>query len=111
MLTRPGVVRAAPTLPGNPRVRLPSASPALLRPARRRRSLTSTQIISASRRTRIQIQPDDIADLVDALRIVGQFEGVDLMWLEPEGLPDPPDGRFRQSRLGDHRGPRPMRGI
>ena len=41
----------------------------------------------------------------------GLLEGVDLMRLEPEGLPDPADGRFRQPSLGGHRCSRPMRGI
>src|SRR5215208_2701636 len=111
MLTRPGVVRAAPALPGISRVGLPSASPSLLRQARRRRSLTSAQIISASWRTGVQIQTDDITDFVDELRIVGQLEGVELMRLEPERFPDPADRRLGQSGLGGHRGSRPMRGI
>ncbi len=38
---------------------------------------------------RIQIQPDDIADLVDELRIIADLEGVDQMGFEPERLPDP----------------------
>jgi hypothetical protein len=35
VLTRPVVVRAAPTLPGTTRLRLPSAPPSLLRQGRR----------------------------------------------------------------------------
>ena len=35
----------------------------LLRQDRRRRSPTPTRIISTSRRTRVQVQPDDVADL------------------------------------------------
>jgi len=48
---------------------------------------------------------------VGELRIIGQFERVDLMRPEPERFPDPASGRFRQSGLGGHRGPRPMCGI
>src|SRR4051794_34956795 len=44
VLARPGFVRAAPTLPGTTRIRLPSAPTALLRKDQRRRSLTSTRI-------------------------------------------------------------------
>jgi hypothetical protein len=51
--------------------------------------------------------PTTLTNFVDELRIVGQIERVDLMSLEPEGFPDPPDGRFGQSGLGGHRGPRP----
>ena len=32
---------------------------------------------------------DDIADLVDELRIIADLEGVDQMGFEPERLPDP----------------------
>ena len=45
VLARPGFVRAAPTLPGTTRIRLPSAPPSLdtLRRDQRRRPLTSTR--------------------------------------------------------------------
>ncbi len=56
VLARPGFVGAAPTLSGTSRVGLPPASPSLLRQVRRRRSLTSTRNISASWRTRLQVQ-------------------------------------------------------
>jgi hypothetical protein len=46
------------------------------------------------------VQADDIADLVDELRVGGQLEGVDLVGLEVERPPDPADRRFRQAGLG-----------
>ena len=51
-----------------------------------------TQLVHAQHQRlfrRIQIQPDDIADLVDELRIIADLEGVDQMGFEPERLPDP----------------------
>ena len=57
---------------------------------------------------RIQIQPDNVADLVDELRIVAELKGVHQMRLEPERLPHPPDRRARQPGLGRHRRPRPV---
>src|SRR4051812_49000962 len=86
VLTRPGVVGAAPTHSGISRIRLPPASPSLLRQVRRRRSLTSARIVSASWRTRTQIQPDHVEDLVDEQRIVGQLERVGSVWLQLERL-------------------------
>jgi len=60
---------------------------------------------------RIHIQPHDVAHLVDELRIVAELERIDQMRFEPECLPDPPHGRFRQPGLLGHRRPRPVRGI
>ena len=66
----------------------------LLRQERRCRYHTPTRIISASRRTRVQVEPDDVDDLVDELRVGGQLEGVLQVGLETEVLPNPADGRF-----------------
>ena len=52
VLTRPGHVRAAPTLPGTSRIGLPPAPPCLLRRNQRRRSFTSPRLDSAARRTK-----------------------------------------------------------
>ena len=60
---------------------------------------------------RIQVQPDDVADLVDELWVIADLEGVDQVRLEPECLPDPTHGRFRQPRLLGHRRPRPVGGV
>jgi hypothetical protein len=60
---------------------------------------------------RVQVQPDQVADLVDELRIGAQLEGVGQVWLEPERLPDPPDRGPAQPRPVGHRRPRPMGGI
>src|SRR5664280_2711858 len=43
--------------------------------------------------------------------VLGQLEPIDAVWLEFEGLPDPPDRGLGQSRTLGHRGPRPVRGI
>ena len=47
-----------------------------------------------------QIQPDDVADLVDELWVVADLERVDQVWLEPERLPDPAHRRLRQPVFG-----------
>ena len=47
----PALSRLLPPIPAPPGIRLPPASPALLRQVRRRRSLTSARIVSASWRT------------------------------------------------------------
>ena len=54
VLARPGFVRAAPTRSGISRSTAALSFTSLLRQGRRRRSLTSTQIVSASRRTWIE---------------------------------------------------------
>ena len=111
MLARPGVVRAAPALSGTSRIGLPSASPLLLRQARRRRSLTSTQIISASRRTGIQVKPHYVADLRHEQRILGQFPRILLVRRQSKCPPYPRDHRLAQPEVGGHRPRRPLRGI
>jgi hypothetical protein len=35
---------------------------------------------------RVQVQPDDVADLIDELRVARQLEGVDQVRLEPNAL-------------------------
>ncbi len=60
---------------------------------------------------RIEIQPDDVVDLVDELRIVGQFEPVSAVRFEVEGLPDPPNRGLGQSAAFGHLCPRPVRRV
>ncbi len=40
-----------------------------------------------------QVEPNDVADLVDKQRIGGQLEGLRAMGLQPKGCPDPTDRR------------------
>ena len=52
-----------------------------------------------------------VSDLLDKQWIGRQLEGLDEMRLEPEGTPDPADGRLAHARGLGHRTGRPMRGI
>ena len=56
---------------------------------------------------RIEIQPDDVADLLHKLRIRRELERVDPMRLQTKRAPDARDGRFRETRDVRHaaRGP------
>jgi hypothetical protein len=47
---------------------------------------------------RIEVEPDNVADLVDEQRIGRQLEGLAAMRLQRECLPDPLHGRRRQPR-------------
>ena len=47
---------------------------------------------------RVHVQPDDIADLVDELRVLRQLERVGQPRLQPERPPDPPHRRRRHPR-------------
>jgi hypothetical protein len=58
---------------------------------------------------RIQIQADDVAHLLDKLRVGRELERVDAMRLQPEGLPDARDGRLRQARDLRHGARAPLR--
>jgi hypothetical protein len=60
---------------------------------------------------RIQIQPDDVADLVDEVRVGADLEGVDQVRFEPKRLPDPAHRRLRQPRFFGHRRPRPVGSV
>ena len=60
---------------------------------------------------RIQVQPDDVAHLVDELRIRGELERLDLMRLERERPPDPADRALAHPGRGRHRPRRPMRRV
>ncbi|MGF6851352.1 hypothetical protein OKW29_000238 [Paraburkholderia sp. CI3] len=51
---------------------------------------------------RVQIQPDDIAHLVDEKWISGELEGLLPMRLQSEGTPDPRHGCLRHPRLAGH---------
>jgi len=60
---------------------------------------------------RVQIQPDDVAHLVDEQRIRRQRERLAPMRLQAEGAPDPTDGTLTQATLARH-GPRaPVRRV
>jgi hypothetical protein len=54
---------------------------------------------------------DNIAHLVNELRVVADLEGVYQMRFEPERLPAPPHRGLREPGFFDHRRPRPVRGI
>ena len=60
---------------------------------------------------RIEVQPDNVAHLVDELRVGRELERLRLMRLEPEGPPDPADRGLADPGRGRHRTSRPMRGI
>ena len=60
---------------------------------------------------RVQVEPDEIADLLDELRILGQLPGLRPVRLEPERLPDPVHRGLVEADLGGHRTSRPMRRV
>ncbi len=60
---------------------------------------------------RVEIEPDDVADLLDEQRVPRELPRVLAVWLEPERLPDPVHRRLCQSDLGRHRARRPMRRV
>jgi len=45
----------------------------------------------------IEIQPDDVADLLDKLRIFREFERLDAMRLQPERAPNPRNRRLTEA--------------
>jgi hypothetical protein len=59
-------------------------------------------------RRRIDIEPDDVAQLVDERRVVGQLELPDPMRLEPVSAPDPLHGTGADAGCLGHRGAGPM---
>jgi hypothetical protein len=58
---------------------------------------------------RVQIQADDVADLLDELRVLGELPRVLAMRLKPERPPDPRDRGLIETDLGGHRTRRPVR--
>jgi hypothetical protein len=57
---------------------------------------------------RIHVEPDDVADLGGGVRVVGQLEGADTVWLKTVQTPDTLHvGETNARRLG-HGAPRPM---
>ncbi len=58
---------------------------------------------------RIDVQPDDIAHLLDQLRVWRQLEGLAAMRLQPKGLPNALDGHVTQARHLRHIARAPMR--
>ena len=59
----------------------------------------------------VDVEPDDIAHLVDEKRVGREFERLGQMRLEPEGPPDPRDGRLAHARRLGHRSRRPVSGV
>lgn len=59
----------------------------------------------------IQVQTDDIPDLLDEERILGEFEGLGPMRLEPEGAPDAADRTLAEPAGLRHRARTPVRRI
>ena len=60
---------------------------------------------------RVQVQPDDVTNLVDELRVRRQLEAVGEMRLEPERPPDLRHRRLGHPRRLGHRPRRPVRRI
>ena len=60
---------------------------------------------------RVEVEPDDVAHLVDKQRIAGQFEAFQAVQLQPEGAPDASDARGRDAAVPRHPARTPMRGI
>ena len=58
---------------------------------------------------RVDVETDDIADLLDELRVVRDLETSDNVRLEPKGLPDPANGRVTHARSLGHRTGAPVR--
>ena len=60
---------------------------------------------------RVEVEPDDVADLVDEQRVLGQLPGILFVRGQPERPPDPRDRRLRQPQVRGHRPRRPVRGV
>ena len=60
---------------------------------------------------RVEIEPDDVVDLVDELRVLGELEGLSAMGLQPERPPDPQHRVLGQTDLARHRTRRPVRRV
>src|SRR5207342_3286702 len=60
---------------------------------------------------RIEIESDNVAHLLDELRIGRQLERLRAMRLQAEGLPDPMDRRRRYARRLRHAARTPVRGV
>ena len=60
---------------------------------------------------RVEIQADDVADLVDEQRVLGQLPRLGAVRLQPERTPDPGDRGLVEPDLGGHRPRRPMPGV
>src|SRR5215471_533686 len=60
---------------------------------------------------RIQVQPDDIPNLLDELRVFGKLEVLHTMRLQPESSPNPHDRCLRESRLLGHQSSAPVRAV
>src|SRR6516162_9520541 len=59
---------------------------------------------------RVEVEPDNVADLVDKQRIGGELEGLDAMRLQAEGAPDAADARGRDAAVTRHAACAPVRG-
>jgi hypothetical protein len=59
----------------------------------------------------VQVQPDDVSDLGDELRVLGELPDILAVRLKAERAPDAVHRRLRQADLGGHRPCRPMRRV
>ena len=62
-------------------------------------------------RRRIEVEADDVARLLDELRIRRELEGLLPMRLKAEGAPDTRNRRLRKLRLARHQPSRPVRRV
>ena len=60
---------------------------------------------------RVEVEADDVADLGDELRVLGELPRLLAVRLQPERLPDPVHRRLGQADLARHRARRPMRRV
>jgi hypothetical protein len=60
---------------------------------------------------RVEVEPDDVAHLVDELGVGRELEGLALVRLEPEGPPDAADRALAHPGRGRHRARRPVRRV
>src|SRR5262249_16079546 len=58
---------------------------------------------------RIQVEPDNVADLVDQQRVIRQLTGLAPMQLQPERVPDPTDRHAAEANRLRHVPRAPMR--
>jgi hypothetical protein len=60
---------------------------------------------------RIEVEPNDVADLLDELRIPTELPGLLTVRLEPERLPNAVHRGLVETDLGGHRARRPVRRV
>ena len=60
---------------------------------------------------RMDIEPNDVADFLDELRIIGELEGFHPVWLQAEAGPDATHRRMAEAADGSHTPRTPVGGI